>query len=289
MWLSQFVLAPQLQKQGRLGAAPQEGESAMEQGAPLCAMCGRPHPPAARCDQLALLARSLELYAVPAFLTDRYNRIIAVNRAFARLVGDPVREGVPWTWRFVAAALLGPYQAHFPRRRQEVAACLPGLAREVSTGALAAPTLRLLDATLALDAEVRRLVAKDGPAWDGTVLIRPEDSRRSLLVREQVVPVAGPAGVPNGFHVSLWVPAEEPRTAEATGPLVVQAGVLSLLTPRQLQIARWYGAGLTCRGVAAQAGISSRTARDHLEEIYARLAVHSRAELVALLVHEGVV
>jgi DNA-binding CsgD family transcriptional regulator len=39
--------------------------------------------------------------------------------------------------------------------------------------------------------------------------------------------------------------------------------------------------------VAAQVGITQRTARDHLEAIYARLDIHSRAELAALLVRQG--
>jgi DNA-binding CsgD family transcriptional regulator len=260
----------------------------MEPGAPACAMCGRGHHPAVVCEHLALVARSLDLYAVPAFLTDRYNRITWVNRAFARLVGDPVREGIPLRLRFVAAALLGPYRARFPRRKQEVAACLQGLSHEVENGALAAPTLRLLDDTLALNEDVRRLVEKGGQSWDGTVLIRPAGERASVLVREQVVPLAGPAGAPNGFHVSLWLPVEHDLSPSA-GPLFVQGGVPSLLTPRQLQIARWFAAGLNSSRVAERAGISPRTARDHLEEIYARLGVHSRAELVTLLAHEGLV
>lgn len=253
-----------------------------------CLLCGRSHPPSPVCTQLTAIARALDLYAVPAFLTDRYNRILWVNRVFARLVGDPAHEGVPWTLRFVAAALLGPYRARFPRRRQEVAACLQGLPEQVAKGTLAPPTLRLLEDTLALDAEVRRLVAKGGVAWDGTVLIRTEEGK-AMLVHEQVVPLADPLGVSNGFHVSLWLPVDPEYTTTATGPLLVQAGTTALLTPRQLQIARWYGAGLTSTEVAARAGISARTARDHLEEIYARLDVHSRAALVTLLAHEGLV
>jgi DNA-binding CsgD family transcriptional regulator/PAS domain-containing protein len=261
----------------------------MEAGAPVCAMCGQPHHPSAACEQLALVARSLDLYAVPAFLTDRYNRITWVNRAFARLVGDPVRDGIPLTLRFVAAALLGPYRARFPRRKLEVAACLQGLPREVEDGALATPTLRLLDDALALDEDVRRLVAKGGPAWDGTILIRPEGERTPVLVREQVVPLAGPTGTPNSFHVSLWLPVDQDLKPATGGPLFLQGGAPSLLTPRQLQIARWFAAGLTSSRVAERAGISQRTAHDHLEEIYARLGVHSRAELVTVLAHEGLV
>jgi DNA-binding CsgD family transcriptional regulator len=41
--------------------------------------------------------------------------------------------------------------------------------------------------------------------------------------------------------------------------------------------------------MAARAGISLRTARAHLEHIYTRLSIRSKAELTLLLVREGLV
>jgi DNA-binding NarL/FixJ family response regulator len=63
--------------------------------------------------------------------------------------------------------------------------------------------------------------------------------------------------------------------------------IASQLTQRQLEIARLYAAGLTSKEVASKAAVTPGTARAHLEEIYSRLDVHSRVELAALLVREG--
>jgi DNA-binding CsgD family transcriptional regulator len=49
------------------------------------------------------------------------------------------------------------------------------------------------------------------------------------------------------------------------------------LTDRQLEILRWVARGLTNREIAARLWISEHTVRKHLENISARLGVHSRA------------
>ena len=56
-----------------------------------------------------------------------------------------------------------------------------------------------------------------------------------------------------------------------------------------LEMARYYGFGLTSKEVALKTGVTPGTARAHLEEIYSRLDVHSRVALAALLIREGIV
>jgi DNA-binding CsgD family transcriptional regulator len=239
-------------------------------------LCGR-----SQFEALRAVAASLDWYAVPAFLTDPWNRITWVNQPFARLVGDHIQDRIPADLRFVAAAMLGPYADHFPRRRQEIAACLSGLDQEIASGALAPETCRLVAATLELDAVVRRSVEGAAP-WDGTVVIRGDDGAMTQF-RETVLPVLPAAGQPGGFHVSVWTPVEPARHPQATSGLAGTGDTRGLadLTPRQQQLARWYAAGLTSRQVAERAGVTHRTARDHLEAIYDRLGIHSRAELAA--------
>jgi DNA-binding CsgD family transcriptional regulator len=63
---------------------------------------------------------------------------------------------------------------------------------------------------------------------------------------------------------------------------------LSLLTPREEDIA-----GLLCEGLAdltigARLGISEETVGTHVRRIYRKLSVHTRSELVALLVRSAV-
>jgi len=218
------------------------------------------------------VARSLRHFADPAFLTDPCNRIIAVNRSFAEAFGDPVRDGVDLDDRFVPALIVGAYRDRFPDGPRDVAACVATFDSEVDAGQLAPQTLRLASRLLD-DPEIRRL-SELGP-WNGVLLARDLHGQ-FLALREQVLSIAGPTGDPTNFHLSIWSNGESPE----------KRGVEALLTARQLQIARLFATGLSSTGVAEAAGIARSTARDHLEQIYDRLGVHSRAGLAALLTRE---
>jgi len=61
------------------------------------------------------------------------------------------------------------------------------------------------------------------------------------------------------------------------------AGPLDALSARELDVARLAAAGLRSRAVGVRLGISERTVENHLASAYAKLGVHSRAELIALL------
>jgi len=229
---------------------------------------------------LERVALGLELLPILAFLTDAQNRIIWVNRAFARTIGDPMRDKLPAEARFVPAAVAGPYREHFPRWKTEISRCLASLYQEVEAGHLSEATLHLIEATLACDSELGRAAAATGAEWDGTMVVR-DTSGRMTLVREEVVAVEDAHGKASGFHASLWFPAEKDPCHGLPGTLE------ALLTPRQLEIARLYACGLTAEDVASGAGISWRTAKDHLEAVYERLGVHTRAELALLFAHKG--
>jgi len=117
------------------------------------------------------------------------------------------------------------------------------------------------------------------------MLVRDPEGRLTL-VQEHVLPLVDASGRPTGLHVTQWFPTDQ--IAPCT--IMDQRGAIaSLLTPRQLEIARLYASGMTAEDVASAAGISWRTARDHLEEIYSRLDVHSRAELTLHLSRAGLV
>jgi DNA-binding NarL/FixJ family response regulator len=240
-----------------------------------------------RVRALERIALCLDPFPVLAFLTDSQNRIIWVNRVFARTVGDPLRENLAPEYRFVPAAVAGPYRERFPRWKLEISRCLASLYQQVDAGNLSGSTLRLIETTLNRDPELRQAAARTGADWDGTMVVKDTDGRMTL-VREQVMSIECAGGSATGFHASLWFPAEANLntlpTVAAETPCVA-----TLLTPRQLSIARLYASGMTSESVAAEAGISWRTARDHLEEVYARLDVHSRAELALLLSREGLI
>jgi DNA-binding CsgD family transcriptional regulator len=236
---------------------------------------------------LEQVALCLDAFPVLAFLTDTQNRIIWVNRLFARTVGDPMRDNLAPEYRFVPAAVAGPYRERFPRWKLEISRCLASLYQQVDSGNLAESTLALIEQTLSHDHDLRQAAARTGADWDGTMVVK-DSAGHMTMVREQVMSIDDAAGNATGFHASLWFPSEADLStlpSLATGTL----SVTSLLTPRQLAIARLYASGLTSENVAADAGISWRTARDHLEEVYDRLDIHSRAELALLLAREGLI
>jgi DNA-binding CsgD family transcriptional regulator len=53
------------------------------------------------------------------------------------------------------------------------------------------------------------------------------------------------------------------------------------LSPRQSEIAAWALRGLTNSEIEQQISIGDQTVRDHFQEIYCRIGVHSRTELLA--------
>lgn len=73
----------------------------------------------------------------------------------------------------------------------------------------------------------------------------------------------------------------------ATGETVRPGPAQSPLTPQELQIARLVSDGLTNRDVGAQLFISPRTVDHHLRNIYRKLGISSRTELVRLLPAAG--
>jgi DNA-binding CsgD family transcriptional regulator len=62
-----------------------------------------------------------------------------------------------------------------------------------------------------------------------------------------------------------------------------KAGVLSLLTPQELQVVQLAAGGLSNRDIAAQMFLSPRTVGYHLYKVYPKLGITSRAELARLL------
>jgi DNA-binding NarL/FixJ family response regulator len=59
------------------------------------------------------------------------------------------------------------------------------------------------------------------------------------------------------------------------------------LTPRELEIVRMVAAGLRNKGVAARLGISEGTVKVHLHNIYEKLGVEGRVELLVSAQRRG--
>ncbi len=108
-----------------------------------------------------------------------------------------------------------------------------------------------------------------------------EDDDASVLPPELTLAQLDAAlrAVAVGLRVSLPGTAA-PGFAEAEPPR-------PLLTPRELEILRALGEGLTNKAVARQLGISAHTVKFHLEAVFAKLGVASRAEAVAKGLRRG--
>ncbi len=65
--------------------------------------------------------------------------------------------------------------------------------------------------------------------------------------------------------------------------VLVERRVDFALTPRQLEVARRYATGASHKEIASDLSLSPATVRNHLQQIFQRLDVHSRSELARVL------
>ncbi len=128
--------------------------------------------------------------------------------------------------------------------------------------------------------------------WDGTGIVGTErpvlllghgTDGRSVLPPD-LTPTqldAGLRAVAAGLRVRIedagrreFLPAEQPR---------------ALLTPREVEILRCLGDGMSNKAVARALGISAHTVKFHLEAVFTKLDAASRAEAVAKGLRRGLI
>ena len=79
-----------------------------------------------------------------------------------------------------------------------------------------------------------------------------------------------------------------PALGEQPGFAAPEPGAKKLLTPREVEVLAAVGNGLSNKAIARRLGISAHTVKYHLEAIYAKLDVGSRAEAVTRGLRLGV-
>ena len=136
------------------------------------------------------------------------------------------------------------------------------------------------------DTGVSRNHAKVVRAADGGITIIDLASTNGTLVNDTQVDMAilrdgdrirlGPDAV---LRLCFRVPADRPRQVEPQADADLSA--------RQLEVARLVARGLTNGQIAEQLQISPRTVASHLDHIYGRLGIGSRAALTRWVIQSG--
>ena len=75
----------------------------------------------------------------------------------------------------------------------------------------------------------------------------------------------------------------QPHLDSAVGRALSGQAAEELLTPRELEILAYVRGGRSTRDIASLLWVSTSTVRKHMENVYAKLGVHSRAEAVAFV------
>ncbi|MFI9504576.1 LuxR C-terminal-related transcriptional regulator [Nocardia sp. NPDC052566] len=124
-------------------------------------------------------------------------------------------------------------------------------------------------------------------AGDGTVaaaIFGPRNGIRPLPRRQPptVVPPSGITAIP--FEAARQArAAEDALAARRAEPAPEIVSDLSLLSSRELEIARLVGRGMTNRQVATRLGISPHTVNFHLRKIFKKLSISTRVQLGRLV------
>lgn len=136
---------------------------------------------------------------------------------------------------------------------------------------------------LVLDLRPGEAVPADAAAFDGALLVLSDDpAHASDTALAGVLPasatprqvVAAAAAVAEGLVVRT------PALREAPGFGPREAAARPLLTPREVEVLALVGQGMSNKAIARRLGISAHTVKYHLEAIFAKLGVRSRAEAV---------
>jgi DNA-binding NarL/FixJ family response regulator len=176
----------------------------------------------------------------------------------------------------------------------------PGLLRIgliARDGARRRPLERALDPVDEAEADVLVLDLAPGErlpqaaaAFDGPLLVLSDDA---AMVADSAIPGVLPrtateaqiraaaAAVAEGLAVRL------PVLAEAAAFAPPEAAPRPLLTPRELEILALVGQGMSNKAIARRLAISTHTVKYHLEAIFTKLAVRSRAEAVSRGLRHG--
>jgi len=165
--------------------------------------------------------------------------------------------------------------------RRGIAQCLEGFAAVIFVAGRPADATRLLAAADALRAGLGApLALSDRREYDRTL----EGLKAALNPAEfdEEWRIGRTLDLDAAIQITLDVTPSKPS------PAAGQAGKLrETLTPREREVATLVARGLSNRDIAAKLGVAERTAISHVEHIMNKLGLHSRAQIAAWAVRQG--
>lgn len=126
--------------------------------------------------------------------------------------------------------------------------------------------------------------------FDGALLVLSDDPK---LDADAGLPGVLPAGAASAqILAAIGALAEGltvrlPGQADRSGFAPSEAVSRPLLTPRELEVLALVGEGMSNKTIARRLGISAHTVKYHLEAVFTKLAVRSRAEAVTRGLRHG--
>ena len=130
----------------------------------------------------------------------------------------------------------------------------------------------------------------EAAGFDGAILVLSDDPSVSAdLAWPGVLPTAAsPAQISAAINalaegLSVRLPGQPDRTGFAPP----EPASRPLLTPRELEVLALVGEGMSNKTIARKLGISAHTVKYHLEAVFTKLAVRSRAEAVTRGLRRG--
>jgi LuxR family maltose regulon positive regulatory protein len=108
---------------------------------------------------------------------------------------------------------------------------------------------------------------------------RGEGIAELLRERQSAQPDRFVARLLEAFAADAGRRAGKARTRRAECGARTEASAM-ILSPRELEVLRYLGAGLTAEEIAAKSFVAPSTVRSHIKSIYGKLGVHRRVEAI---------
>lgn len=137
-----------------------------------------------------------------------------------------------------------------------------------------------------------QVVPPEAATFDGPLLVLSDDPATAADAHlAGVLPAtaspaqirAAVAALAEGLTIRL------PGQPERTGFVPPEAASRPLLTPREVEVLALVGEGMSNKTIARRLGISAHTVKYHLEAVFAKLGVRSRAEAVTRGLRHGLI